>query len=111
MLRQIKIHLFNRTRELGGPSLVTSCVHVYVGYGFVDFEVPSDAVRACQALQAQGIIVQFAKVPQVRCVCVWLSVADPARFSGFHETTLSVTANLGQPAVDPSQCRVDRTVV
>ncbi len=35
------------------------------GYGFVDFEAPADALRACQALQAQGIIVQFAKVPQV----------------------------------------------
>ena len=35
------------------------------GYGFVDFESPNDALRAVQALQANGVLAQFAKVPQV----------------------------------------------
>jgi len=33
-----------------------------VGYGFVDFEDPSDAARAVAKLQANGILAQFAKV-------------------------------------------------
>lgn len=35
------------------------------GYGFVDFESPADALKAVQALQASGVLAQFAKVPQV----------------------------------------------
>ena len=35
------------------------------GYGFVDFENPTDAFKAVQALQAGGVLAQFAKVPQV----------------------------------------------
>ena len=33
-----------------------------LGYGFVDFEDPSDAARAVAKLQANGILAQFAKV-------------------------------------------------
>ena len=35
------------------------------GYGFVDFENPLDAQKAVQALQAQGVVVQFARLPTV----------------------------------------------
>lgn len=31
------------------------------GYGFVDFESPADALKAVQALQASGVLAQFAK--------------------------------------------------
>ena len=41
------------------------CPLFTAGYGFVDFESPSEALMACQSLQTQGIMVQFAKVPQV----------------------------------------------
>ncbi len=47
------------------------------GYGFVDFESPGDAMRACQSLQTQGIIVQFAKVPQV-CTLNFVPCIYPA---------------------------------
>ena len=40
--------------------IVVKCV--MVGYGFVDFEDPSDAARAVAKLQANGILAQFAKV-------------------------------------------------
>ena len=32
------------------------------GYGFVDFESPTDAMRAVQCLQTAGVMAQFAKV-------------------------------------------------
>lgn len=35
------------------------------GYGFVDFENPNDAQNAVAALQAEGVLAQFAKLPQV----------------------------------------------
>ena len=35
---------------------------VFLGYGFVDFEVPMAAESAVKALQAQGIQAQMAKV-------------------------------------------------
>ena len=35
------------------------------GYGFVDFENPGDAQAAVTALQAEGVLAQFAKLPQV----------------------------------------------
>lgn len=35
------------------------------GYGFVDFENPTDAQNAVAALQAEGVLAQFAKLPQV----------------------------------------------
>lgn len=34
------------------------------GYGFVDFENPGDAQQAVATLQAEGILAQFAKLPQ-----------------------------------------------
>ena len=36
-----------------------------LGYGFVDFENPSDAMKAVHYLQSMGISVQFAKLPLV----------------------------------------------
>lgn len=37
---------------------------MFAGYGFVDFESPSAAEVAVQALQSQGIQAQMAKVGQ-----------------------------------------------
>lgn len=37
---------------------------IFAGYGFVDFESPSAAEVAVQALQSQGIQAQMAKVGQ-----------------------------------------------
>ena len=39
--------------------------YALLGYGFVDFENPADAQRAVMSLQSSGVLVQFAKVPQV----------------------------------------------
>jgi len=38
------------------------CDWSVAGYGFVDFELAEDAVRAVTALQSQGIQAQMAKV-------------------------------------------------
>ena len=40
-----------------------------IGYGFVDFENPADAQNAVASLQAEGILAQFAKLPQVKYSC------------------------------------------
>lgn len=39
---------------------------MFAGYGFVDFESPSAAEVAVQALQSQGIQAQMAKVGQIK---------------------------------------------
>ncbi len=36
-----------------------------IGYGFVDFQDPSDAQKAVQCLQSNGVQAQFAKVSKV----------------------------------------------
>lgn len=36
-----------------------------IGYGFVDFDNPTDAQTAVMSLQADGVQAQFAKLPQV----------------------------------------------
>ena len=41
---------------------VSQSIHLSPGYGFVDFDAPGSAERAVQALQAQGIQAQMAKV-------------------------------------------------
>ncbi|XP_064401848.1 RNA-binding motif, single-stranded-interacting protein 2-like isoform X2 [Halichondria panicea] len=51
-------------RIISTKSILDKNTSLCKGYGFVDFESPGDAMRACQSLQTQGIIVQFAKVPQ-----------------------------------------------
>lgn len=50
------------------------CSYLYylLGYGFVDFEDPSDAARAVAKLQANGILAQFAKV-KVTCLVLYVS--------------------------------------
>lgn len=43
----------------------------FVGYGFVDFDVPVAAEAAVKALQAQGIQAQMAKVSILRNACTF----------------------------------------
>ena len=44
---------------------MTLLFYLCLGYGFVDFESPLDAMKAVQSLQSSGVMAQFAKVPQV----------------------------------------------
>ena len=37
-------------------------IRIFIGYGFVDFELASDAKIAVSSLQSLGILAQFAKV-------------------------------------------------
>ena len=50
---------------------VSQSIHLSPGYGFVDFDAPGAAERAVQALQAQGIQAQMAKVRLVSAPHLW----------------------------------------
>ena len=50
--------------------LLLTCSLLAVGYGFVDFQNAVDAQKAVQALQANGILAQFAKVDCVVYVMI-----------------------------------------